>query len=108
LSTAKPKRQEHFAFANDLRAPSIPLFSAEWVGSQYFIAKPGMVYPESTSVQLTRPSGSGNPAQNSTGHSNPGSAKKGAVFTSKNDQKQAKKTHFQPVFHVLLRAGSDI
>ena len=33
-----------------------------------------MVYPESTSVQLTRPSGSGNLAQNSTGHSNPGFA----------------------------------
>ena len=37
-----------------------------------------MVYPESTSVQLTRPSGSGNLEQNSTGHSNPGFALIGA------------------------------
>src|ERR1700677_2996421 len=38
------------------------------------IAKPGMVYPEGTTVTLTRPSGSGKLAQNSKGPGNPGFA----------------------------------
>jgi len=33
-----------------------------------------MKYPETTTFKLTRPSGSGDPPRNSTGHSNPGSA----------------------------------
>src|ERR1700689_1793573 len=38
------------------------------------IAKPGLLYPESTDPKLTRPSGSGNLAQKSRGHGNPGFA----------------------------------
>jgi hypothetical protein len=37
-------------------------------------AEPELVYPESTEFKSTRPSGSGDPAQNSTGHSNSGFA----------------------------------
>jgi hypothetical protein len=39
-----------------------------------FIAKPGLLYPESTDPKLTRPSGSGDLAQTSTRHGNPGFA----------------------------------
>ena len=38
------------------------------------IAKPELMYPETTALKLTRPSGSGNPAQSSTGHSYSGFA----------------------------------
>src|SRR5271157_4766784 len=38
------------------------------------IAEPESMDPESTAIKSTRPSGSGDPAQNSTGHGNSGSA----------------------------------
>jgi len=38
------------------------------------IAKPELVYPEGTDLQLTRPSGSGDPARNSPGHRDSGFA----------------------------------
>ena len=38
------------------------------------IAEPESLYPETTTFKSTRPSGSGDPEQNSTGHSYSGSA----------------------------------
>lgn len=45
-------------------------------------AEPEMVYPEGMTPGLTRPAGSGNPAQHSTGHSNPGSAPRASSSTN--------------------------
>jgi hypothetical protein len=58
-----------------------PLFYAalatktgQWANIAWSIAEPGKVYRETAAFKSTRPSGSGDPAQNSTGRSNPGFA----------------------------------